>query len=179
MQKYLHPMFIGLCVILLNCNIFSSCCCKMPERGLPGPTGPIGPAGPASLGTFVSLSTFNSQVVGAGNPVIFEQQNALQGNISYDLAGVITLDKPGYYSVKYGLSANANNRQFVLRLNGLDVNGSPIDSQSSIMQGISVIFQTTLPMSTLQLINNSGSSTTLTSSTPSSESSYIVIQQIQ
>jgi len=95
------------------------------------------------------------------------------------ITGTVTLNNVGYYNVSYGFTATANNRQFGLRLNGVTVTGSLIDSSTSIMQGVNAILQTTIPMSTLQLFNNSGANTTLNSSTVSSDTAYIRIEQIQ
>lgn len=199
------------CSLFLNsssCLHASSNCCKLPDRGPPGatgsqgltgpagpqgatgsqgltgpagPQGATGPTGPASIGTFASLSLQNDQVVTAGSSVLFNAQNMLQGDLSYDaLTGTLTLNNPGFYKATYGFTANANNRQFILQLNGaIIVPGSPLDSSTSIMQGISTIFQTMTPNNTLQLINNSGANTTLTTSTASSENAYLVVERIQ
>jgi hypothetical protein len=180
MQKKIHLTLFILCLIFLNGHTLSSAC-KMPELGPQGSTGPVGPTGPLSLGTFASLSLHDTpQTVNPGTAVLFAETDVLEGNISYNSStGVITLDNPGFYLVTYGFTATANNRQFLLKLNGVNVSGSACDSATSNLQGLSVIFQTTLPMSILQLINNTTSATTLQTTTAGSEEAFIVIQQIQ
>jgi hypothetical protein len=181
MRKISHLLLFMFCMVFLNCHSLSSSCCKVPERGLPGPVGPTGPQGPASLGTFASLSLHNvPQTVNPGAAVIFAETDVLEGSISYNsITGTITLNNPGFYMVTYGFTATTNNRQFLLQLNGVNISGSSCDSATSNLQGLSVTFQTTLPLSTLQLINNSGIATILQTTTPGSEEAFIVVQQIQ
>lgn len=192
MRRFLSLSLLIFAIFILNIQPLFSSSCKMPEKGLPGPTGATGPTGltgptgptgstgPASIGTFASLTLRGSQVVNPGNAVVFTDVDTLHGNLSYDLiTGNITINNPGYYMVTYGVTATATNRQFILRLNGLDVAGSFFDSDTSVMEGISLIFQTTIPMSNLQAINNSGAATTLQANTATSETAYITILQIE
>jgi hypothetical protein len=169
-------------------------CCTTPNRGTTGaqgqqgamgPVGSIGPAGPVGAETFAFVTFVYSgiaQVVAAQDAIVFPSDNIVRGNISYDsTTGIFTLIEPGNYYVRYGVSGSPNNDQVALRLNSdlLPIPGSPFDIQSSILQGISDIFNVSTPMSTLRAINNEAAANiTISASNSGSTAAYLLIQKL-
>ncbi len=191
-MKIYNIIYVFLFSFLIMGDLFAkSSSCGLPKMGDPGPRGhkgivgppgPTGPTGPFGLGNSLSLSLQNIQAVADQSAVLFDLLNQNQGAISYNAAtGVIVLNNTGIYQVSFGITATTSNRQFGLRINGslplLD--GSTIDSESSDMVGMGLFFEVTSPMSTLELFNNSGSNTTLQTSTMSSMSAFLNIYQIR
>ncbi len=79
----------------------------------------------SSQGTFASLSLITGpQTVVVGNPLIFDNTNLIQGNISYNsTTGEITLSDEGFYSVVTAATVNNDNAIFCLQLNGSSLTG--------------------------------------------------------
>jgi len=192
MKKIFKLTIFILCTTLLHCQcLLGSRCiscsdCKMPEigpPGLPGPEGPQGPQGNISLESYLSLSLESPVAVPvlSTEPVIFNLVNAITtDNFSYDAGtGTITINNVGCYCLKFGFSTapGDSNRQFILKLNGLYIPGSALDSQAGQMQGLTIVLITKEPMSTLELVNISALTTSLEASPNSGQSAYIVIDQ--
>ena len=191
-MKYTKTViFFFLCLMGKFPLLASSSCCQCPQNGQRGPTGlqgPQGPQGPDCLGVVASISSQVDQTIADGDPLIFDMVNAISDGItiigaSNAISGLV-LENPGFYCVSYGFTADTpgsnNNRQFLLRLNGTDdIPGSQMDSQESIMQDISVIFEVTSPNSTLELLNNSGFAVPIGTSTFTSVSAFLAIKQLE
>jgi hypothetical protein len=131
--------------------------------GTAGPTGPTGPIGPAGTGVTSAYGGFyftDTVTLDLNDPVPFNATTA-SFNTILSAPGIITINEPGDYLVTYGVSAlllttnTAENPEFKLTLNGIDVSGSftswnfPVDA---FMQTISVLVRVPSP-SNLQLIN--------------------------
>lgn len=177
-------VIICLIPMLLQAHFLYS---KTPEQGAVGPMGPkgeMGPPGPqgppglAQLQSFGSVYRESSQIISAGAAVIFDHISLVEGDVSYIAdTGTFVLGSAGYYCVKYGVSATTNNLQFALKLNGLILSASTIDSQSDAIQGLGLIFFANAG-DTLQVINNNGDTVIIAASNNGSTDAYLVIEKL-
>ncbi len=163
-----------LCFLLAASPLDAKSGCKGPNRGPPGPPGPASSGG---ISTSASLYTLTDQLVLDLDPIIFDLQSSLAGNISYNnVTGTITLMNAGQFEIIYGVASSGGDT-WTLYLNGNPVPGAILGAGGQVLLTIAIIIDAPTAGSTLQVKNTSGGAMihVATSSLPA----FITVKQLQ
>ncbi|MGF1438516.1 collagen-like protein [Bacillus thuringiensis] len=136
------------------------------STGHTGSTGSTGPTGAASVGLTNYLYVFDTtnQSIAVGSSVTFNTNGPITGTALSHITGTgnIIINTLGTYVAEFQLQASREN-QFSLELNGTPIPGGRFGTGSphTINQGTAAFTVTVVP-STLTLINNTSSASTIT-----------------
>lgn len=150
-------------------------------QGDTGPTGTIGSSGVSSAyGSFVTQETTS---VAPGAPILFTSTSFASGSVTLQPAGAIQLTQTGDYLVTFGASQSLSNAQIALTLNTNVVPGTNLTLPFTVpdqLSTVSTIVRVTTVPATLQVINNSSTSSSFTIGTNLGFdiSAFITIEQV-
>jgi len=172
--------------------------------GASGPTGPTGPTGPSGGPTGPTGATGSTGLTGstgasaprnygafylqgvqtlpsASSPILFTQGTQGGTNFVYHpLMGEVVFSTAGNYLITWGASFTTVDAVFALMQNGTIVSTSSLASGAALQMSSAATIITVQVGDTLQVVNNSSGSITVSPNAPTSTNvgAFLVIQQL-